>query len=169
MPVNSSDTRMVWSRFGAYSVVSATTLGSAPPSPNPVRKRRASSSSRVPARVVASEKRPKVAVAPTITHLRPTLSARGPRTPAPHIRPTRPATNTGAKDGSGTCMASEIAGARKPMLCVSKPSSTAIEAHRAMVTIWNGLMGLESMKSAAVIPFVCAVIASLPCSLVQAA
>jgi hypothetical protein len=135
MPVNSIDTKIVCSRFGEYSALRATTLGIAPPRPTPVRKRNRSSSSNDVTNAVRNVNRPKPKVEVTIVHFRPQRSATGPRTPAPHMRPRRPATNTGANALSGTPMDSAIEGARKPMLCVSNPSKTATKPHMRIVPI----------------------------------
>jgi hypothetical protein len=51
------------------------------------------------------------------------------------MRPGRPATNTGANVWSGTPSDSAIEGARKLMLWVSNPSSTATNPHIRMVPI----------------------------------
>ena len=78
---------------------------------------------------------PKINVQATIGHLRPQRSAIGPDNMEEIIKPTSAAAKMGPKVFTGMCRDSAMDGARKPMLCVSKPSSTMTMPHRAMVQI----------------------------------
>src|SRR4029077_15982174 len=122
-------------RFGAYSDISATELESAPPRPRPVRNRQGSNWAKVLQRDVSMANIPKIRVQATIGHFRPQRSAIGPDNMEEIIKPISAATKMGPNVLIGMCRDSAMEGARKPMLCVSKPSSTMTVPQRAIVQI----------------------------------
>ncbi|MCY1513229.1 hypothetical protein D9M68_477160 [compost metagenome] len=80
-------TRVLRSRFGAYSFISATTLGINPPMPRPAMKRQMPNSVGEPAKPLSTVKPEKSTKQMAMPFLRPILSAREPNTRAPNIMP----------------------------------------------------------------------------------
>ena len=78
---------------------------------------------------------PKKTTVSSNAHLRPILSASGPKTKAPTMRPNRPAPNRGASCPAVTCQSAFSAGAMKPMAPVSKPSIATMRKHKTSVRI----------------------------------
>ena len=135
IPRKSVETKTRCRRFGAYSDVSATTLGIAPPKPSPVRARKITISWNDEALPVSVAKIANMSVETTTGHLRPQRSATGPMIIEAVMKPIKPQAKTGVKAFKGRRNVSEIGGARKPMHCVSKPSRTMTRPHNAIVVI----------------------------------
>ena len=88
------------------------------------------------ARLDAMVAAPKNKVVRISTSRRPTLSAIGPNTKAPTIRPNSPAPNKGASIGGVRLHAARSAGAMKPMAAVSNPSMATTRKHSAITSFW---------------------------------
>lgn len=115
---------------GQNSDVSVTEFGIAPPSPKPVAKRSRTSSVSDDDDAETRLAIPKKATHPISTLLRPKRSASGPNTKAPAMRPASPAPNSGASCVGDRLHSARIAGARKPIAAVSKPSIATIRKQR---------------------------------------
>ncbi|MCY1439741.1 hypothetical protein D9M71_559910 [compost metagenome] len=121
-------------RMSAASADRAIRLGSAAPSPSPVRKRAASRLFRSHAWAVAMENSPNRITAPISTSLRPTRSASQPPPSAPGNRPRMLALNTAPIMLGLSAKAAAIPGAAMPTDCRSMPSRMATKKHNAIVT-----------------------------------
>ncbi len=93
MPVNMTMIMVARARRGANSALSAITLGSMPPMPMPVRKRKAMSELRPVAHMVARLKMPITRHEATSALMRPILSPIQPKIGEPKSMPKRPALN----------------------------------------------------------------------------
>jgi hypothetical protein len=111
-PQNIAVTANARVRWGMYSAVSAIALGIAPPMPNPVSSRNASSSFTELALAASSEPTPKISGQISSTGRRPTIrSASGPNTSAPTIMPINPYDSTGPSAGCAMWNCARSAGA----------------------------------------------------------
>ena len=99
------------------------------------------------AKVEAIVAAPKNSVVITSTGLRPTLSASGPNTKAPIIRPNSPAPNSGASWAGASPQAARNAGAIKPTAAVSKPSIATTRKQNAITQRCDRDSGWALMNS----------------------
>ncbi|MOA07795.1 hypothetical protein D3C78_1275170 [compost metagenome] len=106
-------TRVLRSFFGAYSFISATTLGITPPMPRPARKRHRANSSGLRAKPLMTVKPLNRITQVMMVLRRPMRSDRGPKNSAPSIIPT-----------SAQLPSRPASSALKPQSCISAGSTT---------------------------------------------
>ena len=87
-----------------------------------------------------------------VSRLRPNRSDSAPKQLVPTTDPSRVALNSIPKSIGDRCHAAEIAGATKPIDCVSNPSSTAMRMHIANTIFCNPPIGASSIASPTVLP-----------------
>ena len=120
-------------RLGEYSVAKVTHCGITPPINKPAMKRNTTKCDTESAIAPAKVNKPKPHTQISKIFLRPNLSAIGPATIAPMVKPNKAALITGAKSELLMPHCSFNEGAIKPITATSKPSTMTTNRHSAMI------------------------------------